>query len=113
VLIGGQVAHPGYYDVKSTGGVPGLIALAGGPTREEATTRVLVERGVAPDTKALTLDVFAAVRQGGTEPDFALRDGDFVIVPRSLNRVWVVGQVKVPSHFVIPEHDTLSIAEAI
>jgi protein involved in polysaccharide export with SLBB domain len=84
VLIGGEVVNPGHYDVKSTDGVPELIALAGGPTREAATTRVLVERGVAPDKKTVMLDVFAAVRQSGAKPDFALHDGDFVIVPKTL-----------------------------
>ena len=109
VFVSGQVLRPGAYDLKEGEGVSELIARAGGQTPNAKLRGVQVERGGT----TRTFDALAALREGQDLPEFALQEGDFVVVPENLARVLVVAEVNRPGYVPIPEDQPLTVGEAI
>lgn len=109
VFVSGQVTRPGAYDLKEGEGVPELIARAGGPTPAAKLKQIQVERS----GQTQTIDVLGALRDGENSSSFALREGDFVVVPENTNRVMVMQEVNRPGYVLIPEDRELTIGEAM
>lgn len=108
VSITGEVKVPGSYQLQPGEGLPELVTRAGGATEIAALTRVIVKRG----QENVTLNTFPALTQG--KPlDFPLQDGDFVVVPKNPNRVFVMQAVVRPGYYPIPETGVLTLGEAI
>jgi polysaccharide export outer membrane protein len=108
IFVSGEVKTPGPVELKDDTSLPKLLTQAGGPTDDAALKRVVVERG----GKTFTVDTFSALKQG--KPlDFALQDGDFVLVPRNTARVLVAPGVALPGYKVIPETGLMTVADAL
>lgn len=109
VFVSGQVLRPGAYDLKAGEGVSELIARAGGQLPGARLKSVQVERGGT----TRSFDALAALRDGQNKPEFALQEGDFVVVPENLQRVLVTQEVNRPGYVPIPEDRVLTVGEAI
>ncbi len=109
VFINGQVKTPNAYQMKDGDGIAALIARAGGPTDDAALSRVAI---TARGGQTRTVDA-ASILRDGSGLSLPLRDGDSIVVPRSLNRVLIVGAVNKPGSFALPEDRPMTIGEAI
>lgn len=108
VFINGQVRKPNAYEMPANATLGSLLALAGGETNDAALSKVTVQRR-GGTTQTINLHEIL----GKTRADFALQEGDSVIVPRNENRILVMGEVLHPGVYAIPEGRTLSVAEAL
>jgi protein involved in polysaccharide export with SLBB domain len=109
VTIVGEVKNPGPYEVKEGTGLVELVNKAGGPTELAALTRVTVRH----KDENQEVDVRSAVTDGAAEPPVSLRAGAYVVVPKNLNRVYVMEAVNRPDFYTIPENGTLTVGEAL
>ena len=78
VTVTGKVVKPGSYPMKSEEGVVELLALAGGVTDDAALSRVTITH-VGGGTE--TVDLSPAIRDGKSENNVKLANGDLVVVP--------------------------------
>jgi protein involved in polysaccharide export with SLBB domain len=109
VYVSGETAAQGPIQIREQDGLAEVLARAGGPTKNAALTRVTVRRG----DQTYQVDVSGAFREGAAPPNFTLRDGDFVVVPRNAARILVMGSVRVPGYLSIPEGGKLTVLEAL
>jgi protein involved in polysaccharide export with SLBB domain len=110
-VIRGEVRRPGVYELLGGEKVSDLMALAGGPTAEAYTGRLMLDRVDTNDTRTVVdLDF------GGPErEDPLLADGDdlsvFSIYQRHDNIVWINGMIKHPGAF--ERTDSMRVADLI
>lgn len=112
IYIGGAVTRPGRYELKETQGLADLLALAGGASPAAVLSKVEIRRG----QQKFTVDAGPALAAKDAAPialPIALRDGDFVLVPRTYKFVSVIGEVKGPSTLEIPDGKSLTVAQAL
>lgn len=110
VFISGEVRTPGAYELQEGDGLAEVISRAGGPTPDASLAQVAVTRR---DGSKTVVDTSAALLQGADRAGEKLHDGDVVVVPRSKNRVLVVGAVGKPGSYAMPEDRTLTVGDAI
>lgn len=85
------------------------INQAGGPTAEADLHRVILTR----QSKNYTLDLQGLYETGVIDRNWVLQDGDLLYVSdRSLNKVFVFGEVKQPAGFLMVK-GRMSLAEAL
>jgi protein involved in polysaccharide export with SLBB domain len=111
VAIQGEINKPGSYELREGEGIDKLFALAGGQTAYAALRKVEVRRG----EEKFVVDVLADVK-GGTDnktPNFKLRSGDRVIVPRNTALVAVWPAVEKPGRYPIPEDGQMTVGDAL
>jgi protein involved in polysaccharide export with SLBB domain len=96
VSVSGEVTMPGEYPVAESGLIS-AIAQAQGATKEGTLKNVLIFRG--PDV--FQVDVSAA--QTGKPVSFSLKPGDSIVVRKSENAVYVLGEVRMPGRYIVPD----------
>jgi polysaccharide biosynthesis/export protein len=86
-VVGGEVAHPGKFDMRGQVTAIEAIAIAGGfKTASAKHSQVILFRKAGGDlAKTEILDLKAATKPSATEPLIGLRPGDVLVVPQ--NRV--------------------------
>lgn len=83
-LAGGQVGHPGKYELRSATTVTEAIAIAGGFTDESKHSQVVLFRKVRDGlVESHVLNVKAMLSAHKLEEDFELRTGDMLFVPQN------------------------------
>jgi polysaccharide biosynthesis/export protein len=83
-IAGGEVGHPGKYELRSETTVIEALQMAGGITHEGRHSEVLLFRRISDDlTEARVLNVKKMLSQGALAEDPRLRPGDFVFVPQN------------------------------
>lgn len=92
VLVLGEVARPGYQDIKDGDRVVDIITRAGGPTVKGAPEDVAVLRN--GNTVRVNLETF--LRDGDMNQNPAVEAGDVINVPETDRRVLVIGEVAKP-----------------
>lgn len=110
VFINGEVKTPGAFQLAEGDGVAELISRAGGPTPDAALSQVSVTRR---DGDVSVLNVATALLEGSGRVGSALSDGDIVVVPRSKQRILVVGAVNKPGSYPIAENRIFTIGDAL
>jgi protein involved in polysaccharide export with SLBB domain len=110
VFINGEIKTPGAYQVTEGDGLVELVSRAGGPTPDAALTQVSVTRR---DGSTTSVDVASALLEVSNRIGGPLADGDVVVVPRSKQRVLVVGAVSKPGSYALPEDRPLTIGDAL
>lgn len=108
--VGGEVATPGAVPLVGTPTLSAAIIQAGGLRETARASRVQIIRysgGETPSTIEANLDEI--LTQG--KPDFTLRPGDVVFVPKSFVNVYVAGEVASPG--LLPVTGRLTVAAAI
>ncbi|NDJ23753.1 sugar ABC transporter substrate-binding protein [Nostoc sp. B(2019)] len=84
VTISGEVFRPGIYPINSgTPRVADALLIAGGSTLTADLRQVQVRRKLMDGSVvSQTIDLYAALQNGGSVPNLRLQDGDAVTVPR-------------------------------
>jgi polysaccharide export outer membrane protein len=83
-IAGGQVGHPGKYELRSPTTVSEAVALAGGFTEQSKHSQVIVFRTVTTGVvEAHVLNVKAMLASRNLEEDFELKPGDMLFVPQN------------------------------
>jgi polysaccharide export outer membrane protein len=92
-IVGGQVAHPGKYDLRGDTTVTQAVAIAGGFNDSAKHSQVLLFRRVSNEwVEAKKLDVKQMLRAANLSEDLHLRPGDMLFVPKnavSKIRPWI------------------------
>ncbi len=110
ISISGEVKTPGTYELSDGDSVTELISRAGGSTEDAALGQVSIKRR---NGTMSVVDTSAALLEGGALVGGALKDGDFVVVPRSKQRVLIVGAVSKPGSYAMPEDRVLNVGDAL
>jgi polysaccharide export outer membrane protein len=83
-VAGGQVGHPGKYELRSSITVAQAVAVAGGFTEQSRHSQVVVFRTVTTGVvEAHLLNVKAMLASRNLEEDFELKPGDMLFVPQN------------------------------
>ncbi|RYG67086.1 hypothetical protein EON80_14265 [bacterium] len=61
----------------------------------------------------MSVNTATAILEGSGRLAAALTDGDIVVVPRSKNRILVVGAVTKPGSYALPEDRPLTVGDAL
>ena len=113
VSVSGEVNEPGDYMVREDGQLIAAIAQAKGVTNFGTLKNVLVFRG----QDVYDIDVSAA--ETGKPVSFPLEAGDSIVVRKSENAVYILGEVRMPGRYVIPDgkklfaSDVLALAQGL
>jgi polysaccharide export outer membrane protein len=83
-LAGGQVGHPGKYELRSPTSVAEAVAIAGGFTDQSKHSQVIVFRRLTDGVvESHVLNVKAMLASRNLEEDLALKPGDMLFVPQN------------------------------
>jgi polysaccharide export outer membrane protein len=83
-VAGGQVGHPGKYELRSPTSVAEAVAIAGGFTEQSRHSQVVLFRKVTEGVvEAHVLNVKAMLASRNLEEDFELKPGDMLFVPQN------------------------------
>jgi polysaccharide biosynthesis/export protein len=83
-LAGGQVGHPGKYELRSPTSVAEAVAIAGGFTDQSKHSQVIVFRRVTDGVvESHVLNVKAMLASRNLEEDLELKPGDMLFVPQN------------------------------
>ncbi len=108
MVVLGQVAHPGAYDLLEGQHVSDLLAAAGGVTPDAAPQRAFLIRG----SEQVPVDV-RQIFAGDLTANLPLKPGDTLVVPESQERVAVLGAVNKPGKYNFVEGMKLTDAIAL
>jgi polysaccharide export outer membrane protein len=83
-VAGGEVGHPGKYELRSETTVTEALQIAGGMTHDGKHSEVLLFRRISDEmTEARVLNVKKMLSKGALSEDPQLRPGDFLFVPQN------------------------------
>jgi polysaccharide export outer membrane protein len=84
IMVGGEVARPGRFDLRSDVTVSEAVQLAGGFTPAAKHSQVLLFRKVSSEwMEVKRIDVKAMLAKGDLREDVHLRPGDMLFVPKN------------------------------
>jgi protein involved in polysaccharide export with SLBB domain len=110
VYVSGEVGKPGVYQISGAKtDLMKAITMAGGFTQSASTAHVTI---VHPDGSRVVEDLSHVVQ--GTQVDLApLQGGDLVQVPELQEKVAVLGLVKAPGTYNLPDGKVVRLTDAI
>ena len=83
-VAGGQVAHPGKYELRSSTGVVAAIATAGGFNDQAKHSQVVLFRPITDGlVESHVLNIKAMLASRNLEEDIELKPGDMLFVPQN------------------------------
>jgi polysaccharide export outer membrane protein len=83
-VVGGQVARPGKYELRSDVTVIEAVQIAGGFTQQAKHSQVILFRRVDDNlVETRILNLKKMLKQDGLKEDAHLRPGDFIFVPQN------------------------------
>ncbi|HYX17258.1 MAG TPA: polysaccharide biosynthesis/export family protein [Nostoc sp.] len=84
VTISGEIFRPGIYPINSTAPrVADALLISGGSTLNADLRQVQVRRKLIDGSViSQTIDLYAALQNGGSIPNLRLQDGDAILIPR-------------------------------
>jgi protein involved in polysaccharide export with SLBB domain len=83
-IVGGEVGHPGKYELRSDTTVAEAVQIAGGLTPEAKHSQVILFRRVNDDlVETRLLNLKKMLRESNLREDAHLRPGDLVFVPQN------------------------------
>lgn len=84
ILVFGEVIYPGVYTYEGRVNIIEAIALAGDFTSDaKRESIIVVSDNMTEDPTVRRLNLFRALRRGVSDPDFMLKAGDVIYVPRT------------------------------
>jgi len=98
VHVLGEVAKPGYYELREGDRLLDVIQKAGWFTPKAGPDRISVMRN---DGQQLRLDLVAFLQKGAADQNVTMQPGDVIFVPETDNRAAVIGAVKNPGSYVV------------
>jgi polysaccharide export outer membrane protein len=108
ITVAGEVGRPGEYEVLDNASILSAISAASGALPTGNLADVLVYR----NGELLQLDLTG---KGGTSPRLneRIRSGDTVVVREKTRVFYVFGEVRSPGRFVMDEHKTYRVSDAL
>jgi polysaccharide biosynthesis/export protein len=106
MVILGQVAKPGAYDLLDGQHVSDLLAAGGGPTPQASPQHAFIIRGA----DQIPVDV-RRILAGDMTANLPLKAGDTLVVPESQDKVAVLGSVNKPGKYDLA--DGMKLTDAI
>jgi protein involved in polysaccharide export with SLBB domain len=83
-IVGGEVGHPGKYDLRENISATEAVSIAGGLTENSRHSEVLLFRRVSPDTfETKKLNLKRMLNSGNLDEDAYLKPGDMLYVPKN------------------------------
>ncbi|WP_392536014.1 polysaccharide biosynthesis/export family protein [Nostoc sp. C117] len=84
VTVSGEIFRPGIYPINSaTPRVADALLISGGSTLNADLRQVQIRRKLMDGSViSQTIDLYAALQNGGSIPNLRLQDGDAIVVPR-------------------------------
>jgi protein involved in polysaccharide export with SLBB domain len=111
IYVNGDVAKPGVYQIrKDSTDVMKAIAMAGGFIPTSSTAHVKITH---PDGQSEMVDLSAAVQLGADVKGPKLVPGDLVLVPELQSKVAVLGLVKQPGVYPMPDGKEVHLNDAL
>lgn len=110
VTVAGEVKTPGAFEVSPGTNLVDVLARAGGETSRASLENVTIRHD---DGSSEIVNVRAASRLGAAAPPIVLRNGDYVVVPRSESLIYVVGGVKISDYYAVPPSGFLTLGESL
>jgi protein involved in polysaccharide export with SLBB domain len=95
VLVAGEVAEPGLFQVTGFSSIVDAIGLAGGVSKTGSLRNIRVHRG----NEIFWVDFYDLLFGRGTSTNLAIFDGDRIVVPTIGATVAIGGEVKRPGIF--------------
>ena len=83
IIVGGQVGHPGKYELRADTTVNEAVAIAGGLTEKAKHSQVLLFRRVSDDWVEVKSVDLKNIQKGRMQEDIHLHPGDMVFVPQN------------------------------
>jgi polysaccharide export outer membrane protein len=106
VLVLGEVARPGSYELQGEARLLDAISLAGGPTPKADLRRVTLTHTGAAGPETLDLQpLLAGQPKADRDLNVRLRPGDTVVLTETDQRVYVLGRVARPDTYPIKPDD--------
>lgn len=111
VMVLGEVADPGYYQLKPGQKLIDILALAGGMTADAASDAVQVTHIDDDNNSIVTIYDVDAVIKGISSINPVIAPGSIIFVPERNNSVLVFGEVRIPGYY--PVSATTHLLDAI
>jgi len=95
----GEGTGPGKYRLEGKSTVLGMLARAGGPTKDANLNEIRVRH---KNGQIVSINLFKTINQGDLSQDLVVNDGDLVFIPNLAeegNRVYVFGEVEKPGAY--------------
>ncbi len=115
VSVIGEVKNSGKYDMPQEKVVTLLeaIGMAGGFTKEGDVKNVTVMRVEKGEQKTIKINTKDITVRGEKDKDIVIEPGDVISVPEGFSEVSVIGEVKKPGKYDMPQEKNMTLLEAI
>ena len=111
VHVMGQVGRPGVYDLDSNVNLLTLVSAAGGATEKSALTKAYILRG-GTEIPVNLRPLLVEGKPDAAITNFKLHPGDVLFIPEIQTRYAVMGEVKSPGYYALPEKGTVTALQA-
>ena len=110
VIVEGEVVTPGAFEVSPGTNLVDVLARADGETSQASLENVTIRH---KDGSSEVVNIRAALLRGAAAPPVLVRDGDYIVVARSNNLIYVVGGVKTSEYYAVPPSGFLTLGESL
>ena len=110
VIVSGEVKTPGAFEVAPGTNLVDVLARAGGKTSQASLDNVTIRHA---DGTSEVVNVREASLRGAAASPILLRDGDYVVVSRAANLIYVVGGVKTSDYYAVPASGVVTLGESL
>jgi polysaccharide biosynthesis/export protein len=108
VLVLGEVAKPGSYDLQGEMRLMDALSMAGGPTTKADLQRVTLTRAGQQKEEVFNLqELLTKGQQASLAANVVLQPGDTVVLPESERKYYVLGEVSKADAYPLKEADRL------
>ncbi|PMQ02511.1 MAG: polysaccharide biosynthesis protein [Dictyoglomus sp. NZ13-RE01] len=112
VKIIGQVKSPGIYEIREGEKLLDVINMAGSLTVNADLFGGVIERQKENKREIIEIDLFKLLFEKDEKVNIALQDGDTIIVPTKVNRIYVLGYVSKPQAFTLVTSEGMALGES-
>ncbi len=115
ISVVGEVKSPGKFDIPSEkpATIMQAIGMAGGFTKEGDVKNVTVMRVEDGSQKTIKINTKDITIRGEKDKDIVVEPGDVISVPEGFSQVSVIGEVKKPGKYDMPQEKNMTLLEAI
>ncbi|MCX7846281.1 MAG: SLBB domain-containing protein, partial [Dictyoglomaceae bacterium] len=96
VRVLGQVKNPGIYEIKEGERLLDVLNMAGGLNERASLVGATLERQRGGKREVIELDLFKLLYEKDLKANMLLVDGDTITIPLKVDKVYVLGYVRIP-----------------
>ena len=108
VKVLGQVKNPGIYEIKDGEKLKDVLDMAGGLTAKADLLGGYIERQSDGKKQVISIDLFNLMYGKDNKENIVLKDGDSIVIPLKVDKVYVIGYVAKPQVFTIVSGESKS-----